>query len=99
MVNKELEELELDVEKYRVRVEERRSFLSFENAFFVPLFAILVLLSLTKTRTDIIYYMFLLAIALIIIDLVYSVVLYRRMNNKSKLLDAVIKAKLKKLHG
>jgi ABC-type multidrug transport system fused ATPase/permease subunit len=99
MVNKEVEELELDVEQYRVKIEEKRSFMLFENAFFIPLFVILVLLSLMKTKTDMVYYMFLLAIALIIIDLIYSLVLYKRMNNKSRMLDAIIKAKMKKLHG
>ncbi len=99
MVNREIEEIELDVEKYRMRLEEKRSLISFENAFFIPLFVILVLLSLIKTKTDIIFYMFLLAIVLIIIDLIHSLIIYKRLDNRSKLLDAIINAKIKKLHG
>lgn len=99
MIEEELEELEIGVEKFRMGLEKKESLLHFENAFFIPLFAVLILLSIIKTPTDVTLYLFILAIILVMIDLVYSLFIYKQLEKKSQRLDVMIEAKLKKLHS
>ncbi len=98
-MEEKLEEIELDIEKLKMGVEEKQSLLNFENAFFIPLFVVLFLLSFAKVYNGFEFYLFILAIILIMIDLVYSLVLYKRLEKRSKKLDRLIELKINRANA
>jgi len=95
MINRtELEALIASIEKRRLAVEEKRTLFQFETAFFIPLFALLFLVTYFSRSDTVKLFFYLLTIILIVADLVYSIILYRDMTEKQKRLEEVISEKL-----
>ncbi len=82
------------VEKRRMAIEEKRTLFQFELAFFIPLFALLFIVTYFSQSDAVKLFFFILTIIFIIIDLVYSILLYRDVTEKQKRLEKVIHEKL-----
>lgn len=82
------------IEKEKLIIEKRRTFLSFEMAFFFPLFALLFLLTSFAANSEAKLVFYLLTIAFILADLVYSFFIYSKIREKEKELEKVIEKKL-----
>ena len=95
MVTKvEIEKLISKIEKRRLAVEEKRSILQFETAFFLPLFGLLFLVTYFSTNEAIKIFFYILTILLIIADLIYSLMLFKDLSDKQKRLEEIIHEKL-----
>ncbi len=94
MTEKELKKLVYKIELMRSKIEEKRDILAFENAFFLPLFVLLLFVSYSTMLNEIKIFLFVLTLALIIIDIVYSVTLYYDIKRKQKNLEVMIKKRL-----
>lgn len=90
----DFEEVLAEIEKKRTEVSERMTFFQFENAFFLPLFALLFLISYISINSMVKLFFFIVVVVLVIADFVYSTVLFVRINQKQKDLDKLISKKL-----
>jgi len=91
---KKFEEAFTLIEKEKLLIDKKRSLLSFEMAFFFPLFALLFLVSsISKHEVfKLVFYIF--TIVIIFADLFYSVFLYLEIRKKQKKLEKIIESKL-----
>jgi len=82
------------MEKERLLIDKKRSLLSFEMAFFFPLFALLFLVTSFAEGSSIKFFFFFATIALIFVDIIYSCLIYYEIRKKQKELDNIIEKKL-----
>ena len=95
MVKKgEIEGLIASIEKRRLSIESKKTLFQFETAFFIPLLALLFLVTYISKSPIIKIFFFLITIALIVADLVYSIVIYIDLNKKQKKLERLIDEKI-----
>lgn len=86
----------LATERKILRLEERRIMWSIENTIFLPLF-VLIFFVTVYTKNDVLnLFLFLLAIALIVMDLIFAIGNYMQLNHKIRSLDLLIKDKMKR---
>jgi len=90
----ELEGLIAAIEKRRLAVEDKRMLFQFETVFFLPLFALLFLVTYLSKSDPIKLFFYLLTIILIIADLIYTALLYKDMEDKQRRLEGLINEKL-----
>jgi len=78
------------IERRRLEVEKNRSIFQFETAFFMPLFAILFLVTYFSKSgyTKMLFYI--ITIIFIVADLIYSVLEYQRLLKKQEKLERLI---------
>lgn len=88
---RELKKLEYKIEVLRSKIDERRGLLAFENAFFLPLFVLLLFVSYWPTLNEVKIFLFVLTLGLIGVDIVYSIVLYYNIKHKQNDLEAMIR--------
>lgn len=91
---RELETLIAKIERRRLDIEEKRTLFQFETAFFIPLFAILFLISYFAESPGVKLGFYLFTIVLIVADLVYSIFIYRDLSKKQKKLETLIDSKM-----
>lgn len=91
---KEIDNLLNAVEKRRMAVEEKRTLFQFELAFFLPLFALLFIITYFSENNTIKLFFFIIAVIFIIADLVYSIILYKDLTVKQKNLEKLILEKI-----
>lgn len=82
------------IEKENLLIEKKRSLLTFEMAFFFPLFALLFIVSNFSEESSIKYFFFFTTIVLIAADIVYSVLVYLEIQKRQKELERIIDKKL-----
>jgi hypothetical protein len=90
----ELEVLIATIEKRRIGIESKRTLFQFETAFFIPLLALLFLVTYFSKSEGIKMCFYLITIILIVADLVYSMVVYKDLTEKQKNLEKLIHSKL-----
>jgi uncharacterized membrane-anchored protein len=90
----ELEAILATIEKRRIAIESKRTFFQFEAAFFIPLLALLFLVSYFSQSNAVKMGFYVLTIVLIVADLVYSVLVYRDLTDKQKNLEKLIHKKI-----
>ena len=94
MNKKDIENALALIERRKLSIEKRKSLLNFEMAFFFPLFAFLFVLTFFSKIPSLRIAFFCLSIALIVLDLVYSVFIYLEINKKQKELEEFIDKKI-----
>ena len=82
------------IEKRRLKIEEKRSLFQFEMAFFVPIFALLFLITHFSADESIKLFFYIVIVLLIIADLVYSIIIYKEIVDKQQKLEQVIHEKI-----
>jgi len=90
----ELEKIVVAIEKRRLDVEKKRSVFQIETAFFMPLFALLFLVTYFSKSADMKMFFYILTIVLIAADLIYSAIVYRQLLKKQAKLEKLIRNKL-----
>ena len=95
MVNEQnLKSVIAAIEKRKLGIESKRSLFHVETVFFLPLFAILLVVTLFSENEYIKMLFFYLIIVLITIDVIYSIYGYILLNKKQKGLEELIHKKL-----
>jgi positive regulator of sigma E activity len=95
MVKKEeLEAILTSIEKRRLGVEEKRTLFQFETAFFIPLFTLLFLVTYFSKNYGVKTIFYFITIALIVADLIYSVLIYKELSEKQMKLEEMIHRKI-----
>ncbi len=95
MVKKEeIEGLIAAIEKRRIAIESKRTMFQFETAFFIPLIALLFLVTYFSASKLVKVCFFALTILLIVADLIYSVFMYFDLTKKQKKLEKLIHEKI-----
>lgn len=96
MVKKgEIEGMIAAIEKRRLSVESKKTLFQFETAFFIPLLALLFIVTYISKSPAVKTCFFLLTIALIVADLIYSIIVYKDLNKKQKSLEKLIDEKIR----
>jgi len=90
----ELKALIAAIEKRRMAVEAKRSIFQIETAFFLPLFAVLFMVTFFSSSDKVKFVFFILTIILITIDVIYTLMTYRELSSKQKSLEKLIHEKL-----
>jgi len=90
----ELEKIISAIERRRLAVEEKRTVFQFETAFFMPLFALLFLVTYFSKNEAAKMFLYILTIFLIILDLIYSVIVYKQLLKKQEKLEELIHKKV-----
>jgi hypothetical protein len=91
---KKFEEAFTLIEKEKLLIDKKRSLLSFEMAFFFPLFALLFLVSSISKHDTLKLALYIFTIAVMLADIFYSVFLYMEIREKQKKLEKLIENKL-----
>lgn len=91
---RELETLIAAIEKRRLNIEQKRTVFQFEIAFFIPLFALLFIITYFSESSAVKMFFFILTIILIVVDLVYSITIYKDITDKQNKLEELIHQKL-----
>ncbi len=82
------------IEKRRLKIEEKRSLFQFEMAFFIPIFALLFLVTHFSQDESIKLFFYIVIVLLIVADLVYSILIYKDIVQKQQRLEQVIHEKI-----
>jgi len=92
--SEEIKKLEYKIELLRSRIEEKRNLFLFENAFFLPLFVLLLFVSYAPVIKEVKIFLFVLTILLVVIDIVYAITVFYKIKHKQEDLDSMIKKKI-----
>ena len=90
----ELEAMIAAIEKRRLAIEGKRTMFQFETAFFIPLLALLFLVTYFSKSNEVKMTLYIFTIVLIVADLIYSIIVYRDLTAKQKKLEEVIRRKI-----
>lgn len=82
------------IERENLLIEKKRSLLSFEMAFFFPLFALLFLVTSFAAGNFLKLFFYVLTLAFIVTDMIYSFIVYKEIAKRQKELEKIIDSKL-----